>query len=163
MISFLKTSLIVSTPTNDSVITNIVCLDFPLFIENKNFLVNLVCLPLSQLDVILGMDWLSSNQVLLNCIEKLVIFLNSENLLKSPTNSKSEPLMNEILGYLLLFSIEIKEEVELKNIAVVQNFSKVFPNDIPDLPPNREIEYSINLMLVTKPISKAPYRMSSSE
>ena len=52
LISFLKTSLVVSTPTNDSVITNKVCLDFPLFIENIKFLVNLVCLPLSQLDVI---------------------------------------------------------------------------------------------------------------
>jgi len=59
--SFLKTSLVVSTPTSDSVITNRVCLDCPLFIENRKFLVNLICLPLSQLDVILGMDWLSSN------------------------------------------------------------------------------------------------------
>jgi len=49
---FLKTSLVVSTPTNDSVITNKVCLDCSLFIENRKFLVNLVCLPLSQLDVI---------------------------------------------------------------------------------------------------------------
>jgi len=86
--SFLKTSLVVSTRTNDSVITNKACLDCPLFIENMKFLVNLICLPLSQLDVILGMDWLSSNQVLLNCAEKSVILPNSENLLKSPTNSK---------------------------------------------------------------------------
>jgi len=54
--------------------------------------------------------------------------------------------MNEIQGYLLLSSMEIKEEVELKSIAVVQNFPEVFPNDIPGLPPNREIEFSINLM-----------------
>jgi len=142
---FLKASLVVSTPTNDFVITDRVCLDCPLFIENRKFLVNLICLSLSQLDVILGMDWLSSNQVLLNCVEKLVIFPNSENLLKSPTNSKSEPLMNEIQGY-LLSSMEIKEEVELKSITIVQNFPKVFPNDIPGLPPNREIEFLINLM-----------------
>jgi len=54
--SFLKTSLVVSTPINDLIITNKVCLDYPLFIENRKFLVNLICLPLSQLDVILGMD-----------------------------------------------------------------------------------------------------------
>jgi len=71
------------------------------------------------------------NQVLLNFAEKSVIFSNSENLLKSPTNSKSEPSSNEIQGYLLLSSMEIKEEVELKNIAVVQNFPKVFSNYIP--------------------------------
>ena len=155
--------MVVSTPTNDSVITNRVCLDCPLFIENRNFLVNLICLPLSQLDVILGMNWLSSDQVLLNCAGKLVIFQNSENLLKSPTNSKSEPLRNEIQGYLLLYSMEIKEEVELKNIAIVQNFPEIVPNDIPGLPPNKEIEFSINLMPGTGLISIEPYRMSPSE
>jgi len=51
----------------------------------------------------------------------------------------------------------------LKNIAVVQNFPKVFPKDIPSLPPNREIEFSIDLMLGVGPISIAPYRMSPSE
>jgi len=162
-ISFLKTSLVVSTPTNDTVITKRVCLNCPLFIENRKFLVNLVCLPLSQLDVILGMDWLSSNQVLLNCVEKSVMFPNSKNLLKSPTNSKSEPLMNKVQWYLLLSSMEIKEKVDLKNIAVVQNFPEVFPNDILGLPPNREIEFSIDLMLGVGPISMAPYRMSPSE
>jgi len=161
--SFLKTSLVVSTPTYDSVITNKVCLDCPVFIENRKFVVNLICLPLYQLDVILGMDWLSSNQVLLNCAEKSIIFPNPENLLKSHTNSKSEPLKNEIQGYLLLSSMEIKEEVELKNIVVVQNSPEVFPNDISGLPPNREIEFSINLMLGTGPISIGPYRMSPSE
>jgi len=50
----------------------------------------------------------------------------------------------------------------LKNITVVQNFSEVFPNDIPGLLPNREIEFSINLMLETELISITPYRMSPS-
>ena len=109
------------------------------------------------------MDWLSSNRVLLSCAKKSVIFPKSENLLKSLTNSKSESLRNEIQGYLLLSSMEIKEEVELKNIVVVQNSPEVFPNDISGLPPNREIEFSINLMLGTGPISIGPYRMSPSE
>jgi len=161
--SFLKTSLVVSTPTNYSVITNRICVNYPLFIENKKFLVNLICLPLSQLYVILGINWLSSNQVLLNCAKKSVIFPNSENLLKSPTNSKSEPLRNEIQGYLLLSSMEIKEKVKLKNIAIVRNFPEVFSNDIPGLPPNREIELSIDLMPGVELISMAPYRMSPSE
>jgi len=46
--SFLNTSLVVSTPTSKSVITNQVCLNCSLFINNRKFLVNLVCLPLSQ-------------------------------------------------------------------------------------------------------------------
>ena len=59
--------------------------------------------------------------------------------------------------------MEIKEEVELKNIVVVQDFPEVFPNDIPGLLPNREIEFSIDLMSGVGPISMAPYRMSPFE
>ena len=71
--------------------------------------------------------------------------------------------MNKIQGYLLLSSMEIKEEVDLKNIPVVQNFPEVFPNDIPSLPPNKEIEFSIDLMPGVGPISIAPYRISPSK
>nr|KYP38781.1 Transposon Ty3-I Gag-Pol polyprotein [Cajanus cajan] len=52
-ISSLENNLIVSTPTNKSVIANKVCLDCPIFIGDRKFLVNLICVPLSQLDVIL--------------------------------------------------------------------------------------------------------------
>jgi len=159
-ISSLDTNLIISTPTSKSVITNQVCLDCPLFIENKKFLVNLICLPLSQLDIILGMDWLFDNQIILNCAEKSVVFSNHEILLKPSENPN---LKNELQGYLLLSSMESNEEVNLKNIVVVQNFPEVFPNDIPGLPPNREIEFSIDLIPGTGPISIAPYRMSPSE
>ena len=159
-ISSLDTNLIISTPTSKSVITNQVCLDCPLFIENKKFLVNLICLPLSQLDIILGMDWLFDNQIILNCAEKSVVFSNHEILLKPSENPN---LKNELQGYLLLSSMESNEEVNLKNKVVVQNFPEVFPDDIPGLPPNREIEFSIDLIPGTGPISIAPYRMSPSE
>nr|KYP34208.1 Transposon Ty3-G Gag-Pol polyprotein [Cajanus cajan] len=59
--------------------------------------------------------------------------------------------------------MEAKEEVNLKNIVVVQNFPEVFLNNIHGLPPDREIEFLINLMPGTGPISMAPYRMSPSE
>nr|KYP35134.1 hypothetical protein KK1_043846 [Cajanus cajan] len=78
-VSSLETNLIVSTPTNESIIAHKVCLDCPIFIGDRKFLVNLICLPLSQLDVILGMDWLSSNHAFLNCAEK-EIFSNLHNV-----------------------------------------------------------------------------------
>jgi len=51
------------------------------------------------------------NQVFLNCAEKSIIFPNSKNLLKSPTNLESGSLRNEIQGYLLLSSKEINKEL----------------------------------------------------
>nr|KYP38454.1 hypothetical protein KK1_040312 [Cajanus cajan] len=73
-VSSLSFELIVETPTSGSVSTSDVCLKCPLIIDGRDFMVDLICLPLSQLDVILGMDWLSSNHLLLNCVDKYIIF-----------------------------------------------------------------------------------------
>ena len=51
-------------------------------------------------------------------------------------------------------------ELEIGDIPIVREFLDVFPNDLPGLPPDREIEFSIDLLLGTAPISKAPYRMT---
>ncbi|GKB35656.1 putative reverse transcriptase domain-containing protein [Tanacetum coccineum] len=50
------------------------------------------------------------------------------------------------------------EEQKLKDIAVVRNFSKVFPNDLSRLPPSREIEFHIDLIPGAMPVAKSPYR-----
>ena len=52
------------------------------------------------------------------------------------------------------------EELEIRDIPVVREFSDVFPDDLLGLPSDREIEFSIDLLLGTAPISKAPYRMA---
>nr|KYP34338.1 hypothetical protein KK1_044729 [Cajanus cajan] len=73
-ISSLSFELIVETPTSGSVSTSDVCLKCPLSNDGRTFMVDLICLPLSQLDFILGMDCLSFNHVLLNCADKSIIF-----------------------------------------------------------------------------------------
>ncbi|XP_020208439.1 uncharacterized protein LOC109793388 [Cajanus cajan] len=114
-------------------------------------------------DLIQGMDWLSSNHVLLNYAKKSVRFSNSKDLSISLSKPIPKFSWGKVQGYLILSSMEAKEEVDLKNIVVVQNFPEVFPNDIPGLPPDREIEFLIDLMPGTGPISMAPYRMSPFE
>ncbi|KAI3815522.1 hypothetical protein L1987_15193 [Smallanthus sonchifolius] len=52
---------------------------------------------------------------------------------------------------------------ELKNVPVVCNFPKVFHEDLPGLPPDREIEFQIDLLPGAEPVAKAPYRLASSE
>ena len=52
-------------------------------IDDRVFVANLICLPLSGLDFILGIDWLSTNYVILNCSDKSIIFssiLSSEHV-----------------------------------------------------------------------------------
>jgi hypothetical protein len=51
----------------------------------------------------------------------------------------------------------------LENLTVVKDFADVFPKELPGLPPEREMEFTIDLKLGTKPIARMPYRMSKSE
>jgi hypothetical protein len=51
----------------------------------------------------------------------------------------------------------------MEEIPVVQEFIDIFPEDFPGLPPDREIEFSIDLIPGATPISKAPYRMAPAE
>ncbi|KAK2395499.1 hypothetical protein QL285_057235 [Trifolium repens] len=66
-------NLNVLTPAKDLVV-NTACLHCLVVIQNRDFLVNLVCLPLLSLEIILGMDWLSYHYVILDCARKLVFF-----------------------------------------------------------------------------------------
>ena len=51
----------------------------------------------------------------------------------------------------------------LEDILVVKEFSDVFPEDLPSIPLDREIDFQIELAPGTEPISKAPYRMAPLE
>jgi hypothetical protein len=50
-----------------------------------------------------------------------------------------------------------------RNIHVVRDFPDVFPEELPGKPPDREVEFVIDLLPGTAPISKRPYRMSVEE
>ncbi|XP_061362621.1 uncharacterized protein LOC133306330 [Gastrolobium bilobum] len=60
-------------------------------------------------------------------------------------------------GYLLLIESESTVDTQLQNIPVVNEFEEVFPDEIPRLPPHREIEFPIELLPAVGPISIAPY------
>ena len=56
-----------------------------------------------------------------------------------------------------------KASPDLASIPVVCEFPDAFPEDLPRLPPNRDVEFSIELELSTAPISRCPYRMAPKE
>ena len=53
--------------------------------------------------------------------------------------------------------------MRLEDIPVVREFPDVFPDDLPGIPPDREIDFQIELALGTETISRAPYRMAPAE
>ena len=66
-------------------------------------------------------------------------------------------------AYLAFITTGKENNTELSDIPVVREFPDVFPNELPGLPPPREVEFSIELMLGTQPVSKAPYKMALNE
>ena len=55
------------------------------------------------------------------------------------------------------------DEVTVVMVQVIKGFIDIFLNDLPSLPPGKEIKFGINVLLGTAPISKAPYRMAPAE
>lgn len=71
-------SMVTDTPANGSMTTIIVCLNCPMSMYGNNFGVDLICLPLIQLDVILDMNQLDFDHVHINCFDKTVMFPEPE-------------------------------------------------------------------------------------
>jgi len=63
----------------------------------------------------------------------------------------------------LMASLSVENQAVIDKLQVVYEFPEVFPDEIPDVSPEREVEFSIHLVPGTKPVSMAPYRMSASE
>ena len=63
----------------------------------------------------------------------------------------------------LAYVVSNENEVTLEDILVVRDFPDVFSDDLLYLPPEREVEFTIELVPRTNPISKAPYRMAPIE
>src|ERR1043165_4650415 len=68
-----------------------------------------------------------------------------------------------VVVFMLYSSTEVKGKAKSDELPVVNGFPEVFPEDVSELPPEREVEFAIDLILGTSPVSMAPYRMSAYE
>jgi hypothetical protein len=158
--------MVVETPTKGSVTTSLVCLKCPLSMLGRDFAVDLVCLPLSWMDAILGMNWLEFNHVHINCFSKTVNFSSAEEESGAEfmTSKQLKQLARDgILMFSFMASLSVENQAVIDKLQVVCEFPEVFPGEIPDVPLEREVEFSMDLVSGTKPVSMAPYSMSASE
>ena len=68
-----------------------------------------------------------------------------------------------VVVFMLYSAIEAGGKAKSDGSPVVNEFPEVFPEDVSELPPKREVEFTIDLIIGTSPVSMAPYRMSASE
>ena len=166
IMSSLGGSMVIDTPANGSVKTSVVCRSCHLTIFEREFVVDLVCLPLHQIDIILGMNWLGFYGVFIDCYRKTVRFSevgeNDEARFLS-ARQVGEFVKDEAQIFALFASLQADKKVVSVDLPVVCEFQDVFPEDVSDLPPEREVEFAIDLVPGTSPVSMSPYRMSATE
>nr|GEY80591.1 hypothetical protein [Tanacetum cinerariifolium] len=131
----LHNALSISTPMLNSVIISQEFRNCPLRVGDDIRFANLLPLEMSDFDIILGMDWLTEHRATIDCHSKCIIFGDLNN----------------------------PEFIYHGSRPVVQNFLDVFLDELPRLPPKREVKFTIELILGAQPISKAPYRTTPVE
>ncbi|GJT82876.1 reverse transcriptase domain-containing protein [Tanacetum coccineum] len=129
---------------------------YELEIEGYTFDIDLIPFGSGSFDVIVGMDWLSKQKAEIICHEKVVrIPLRNGKTLRVIGEIPEEKVRH-------LRSAKTKEQKK-EDIVVVRNFPEVFPDDLSGLPPNREIEFRIELIPGAISIVKSLYRLAPSE
>ena len=166
----------VSLPAGDSLLADRVVRDSRVLIEGQEFPADLVALDMRDFDVVLDMDWLSHHRATLDCYKKEVKLHRpgklevkfrgmcrelSSNMISAMTAHKM--LRKGCQGYLAYVVETGKKGTILDEIPVVREFPDVFPNDMVGLPPEKEVEFTIDLIPGTEPISIPPYRMAPIE
>jgi hypothetical protein len=115
---------------------------------------DLVLLDLEGIDVILGTNWMTEHRVLLD-ISSRVIEIHSPH-----QEATTLYLPQQEYPHSYTYAIT---DIKVKDIPVVCEYPDVFPDDLPGMPPDRDIEFIIELQPGTAPISKRPYRMPRNE
>jgi hypothetical protein len=115
---------------------------------------NLIVINLVGMDVILGMEWMNQHKVILDISDRVVE-------INSPTVGHTTLYLpfkdgTDSCAYVTIIS-------PLDEIPVVCEYPDVFPDELPGMPPDRDVEFVIKLQPGTAPISKRPYRMPPKE
>ena len=165
----------VSTPAGQVMCTNLICKDCPIIVSGFLMPANLILFEfLRDFDIILGMDWLARWDAMVDCRRKRIQFnLPEVTSFVVQGQRKEEPLRlisalqlckmvrsGSEAGMIFLSNLETSFAADISSIPVVKEFADVFSADLSGLPPEREVEFAIELFPGTTPISKAPYRMA---
>nr|GEV08166.1 putative reverse transcriptase domain-containing protein [Tanacetum cinerariifolium] len=124
--------------------TNTVIQGCTLTLLNQPFKIDLMPIKLGSFDVVIGMDWLSNYHAKIIYDEKVIHI----------------PIKDETLIIRGQVREKKSDEKRLENIPVVREFLDVIPEELPGLPPVRQVEFQIDLISRATPVARAPYRLA---
>ncbi|NWD34201.1 hypothetical protein HX793_30880, partial [Pseudomonas reactans] len=129
-----------------------------LSIDDQKFSLNLLPIGVKTFDVVIGMDWLGANDAKIACGKKIVsvkipggskVYVYGEkpkrmsNLISAAKVRRC--LMKGCLSYVAYVMMEDKVKKTVHDIDVVKEYPEVFPDELPGLPPERQVEFRIDL------------------
>eukprot|EP00253_Pinus_taeda_P019316 PITA_19316 len=147
-------------------------------IAGQPVVADLNMLPLESYDVLIGMDWLEKHWALVNCKTKVIRYRDEAGIeqdmqgIKRPVQIRpitASQLAKCIWNRCQVYAIQAgyaetkNKENPLEHLPVIKEFADVFPEEIPGLPPKRDIDFTIELIPEAAPVSRTPYRMSVPE
>ncbi|KAJ0666882.1 putative nucleotidyltransferase, Ribonuclease H [Helianthus annuus] len=160
---------------NPFVLDSVIC-NCKLELNDHVFPIDLTPMQLGSFDIIVGMDWLAKHHAEVVCFDKFIrIPLPSSDILEiygeKPSNGLKLMTCTQAQKYLrkkyvafLAHVVEKKDESKsIQDIPIIRDFPEVFPEDLPGLPPPRQVEFRIDLVPGANPIAKSPYRLAPSE
>ena len=140
-------------------------------IFGASFLIDLIPIPMGDVCVIVGMDWLSRFGAMIDCEGErvvvrtpcggeLVVYGEGTRLgsgFCSATRAR-QYIQHGCSGYLpYMVDTRDREQPSVSEVSVVREFADVFPEELPGVPPERQVEFRIDLVPGAAPIAKAPY------
>ena len=149
-----------------------ICRGCELEISGTLLIVNLSIVDMSKLDVILGMDRLTVYRVVINCERRRVIaytqdgtrvvFQGGKHDILPQTVYKSK-CQGQLTGWLESLTLEDEVRPDLDLPRVVCEYVYAFPDELPGLPPHRDVDFGIELHPGTSPISMTSHRIAPVE
>ncbi|KAJ9541670.1 hypothetical protein OSB04_028176 [Centaurea solstitialis] len=147
-------------------------------VEGVKFSIDLIPIPMREIQVVAGMDWLRRNGANVDCENCRVVVRNpsggeltilgdaSKRLPKVCSMAKARSYVSRggtsYLVYLISDQGESKKKT-VRDVPVVCEFPDVFPEDLPGIPPERQVEFRIDLIPGAAPVAKTPYRLAPPE
>ena len=166
----------VLTPVGESIVVNKIYRNCPVKVSGLSTQADLRELDMTDFDIIMGMDWLASCYAKVDCQRKIVQFhfpgepvLEWAGKVAAPRGKfisylqASKMIKKGCLYHLIRVHDLNAEPPTLQSVPVVNEFPDVFPDELPGLPPEREVDFAIDLLPDTQPISIPPYRMAPAE